>query len=714
MSVEEPDDSAAVMDHEILVAFVDESDEALVEVVAQFVALESDPKNLESIDTIFRAVHTIKGNSAFFGLMKIKRLAHQMEDLMSLMRAGKATADKPIIDELLSGVDLLKHMLERVRDGILELEDAEQPQFDALLNKLEQLCNTKGGTEGPHWPSLLKKVEFIIGETDKQSVLEAAGELRAAILHASEAENAGADVDAGADSADEAVDPAQRLAEILAPEFHDGVMAEALSAEVLECLEQLKAASPADNEVRIALFDQAIQDYRSMTAEVGFVPMLREVLVEKLDEIRKLEGEQSPPAEAEGQPDERRQTARRAGDADPRGRSMRVDEAKIDEFLDYVGELIVVREMFNNVGKRLRDVQGQRRMATEFQQAMEAFAELSRDLQESIMAVRKVSVRTMLQKVPRIVRDITSKNGKNVRIEMSGESTAVDKSLVEAIEGPLVHMLRNAVDHGIETPDVREAAGKDAQGTLSLSVEEGPDEVLFVIRDDGAGINAPAVRAKAVKNGIITEAAAKSMSDEQSYQLLFAAGLSTAKQVTDVSGRGVGMDVVRRGVEELGGRIEIESELGAGTTFTIHLPKRVTVQILDGFIVRVADERYVFPLASISESFRPRQSEVQTIANRREFVSRHGRVLPLVRFSDVLRLGSEPATAWESIVVSMEVARQGITGFLVDEVLGVQQVVLRSLEGIDLPESPFSGGAILGDGRVSMVIDVERLSSLMN
>jgi two-component system chemotaxis sensor kinase CheA len=273
--------------------------------------------------------------------------------------------------------------------------------------------------------------------------------------------------------------------------------------------------------------------------------------------------------------------------------------------------------------------------------------------------------------------------------------------------------VRNAVDHGIETPEERVQRGKPAMGHVDVSVTETPDAIICAIADDGGGINVRKLKDKAVQLGVLGERAAAQLREEEAFQLIFAAGLSTAAKVTDVSGRGVGMDVVKRNVTELGGRIEIESELGKGSRFTVHLPKAVTVQILDGFLVQVGNERLVLPLRAINESFRPTRDQLHTVAERGECVSRRGRVFPLVRFNRLLALDAMDREASEAIVVSVQVAGGRAAGLLVDQVLGVQQVVLREVKGIDTRAQVFAGGAVLGDGRVAMVVDVEKLGALV-
>jgi two-component system chemotaxis sensor kinase CheA len=479
---------------------------------------------------------------------------------------------------------------------------------------------------------------------------------------------------------------------------------------------------------------RALEEHDALLAAAGFVPLLRETLLERIQEIRAVlppappRPSLAPPSAARSAPSlpspgapsaappsrSHWPPARASGAPAPDGgRTMRVEESKIDEFLDYVGELIITREMFANVGKRLRALEAHGGLSTEFQRAMGAFSLLSRNLQRSIMEVRKVPVKFALQKVPRLVRDVADSAGKQASVTLVGSDICVDKSLVESFETPLIHMVRNAVDHGLETPDERRRRNKPPTGRVDVVVTESSAEIICAIRDDGAGIDVDALRDRAVRLGLLSERAAAQLSREEAHQLVFAAGLSTASAVTDVSGRGVGMDVVRRNVSERGGRIEVASERGIGSTFTVYLPKTVTVQILDGFLVQVGRERLVLPLRTISESFRPTPDQLHTVAERGECVSRRGRVFPLVRVNRLLALDTADRSPSEAIVVSVEVAAGRPAGLLVDQVLGVQQVVLREIAGIDSESQVFAGGAVLGDGRVAMVVDVEKLGALM-
>jgi two-component system chemotaxis sensor kinase CheA len=717
------------MDPSALAAFLDESEEALQTLDTEVVQLEAEPHDLATLNAILRAVHSIKGNSPFFGLVQVKRLAHRMEDLLALVRQQQVRAGRDAISSLLAGVDLLKAMLRNVRQGRAELDAASEATLDTVLERLSGALHAgRPGADGG-WQSVWRQLDeltLVSASPEPRALLEG---LRSTLLALAPIASVPPPSGPAADDrgSDGVLDELTRLLE---PSF-DEVLPEGTATRVRDLLDG--TLWTLSGEAR-QIATRALEEHDALLAAAGFVPLLRETLLERIQEIRAVlppappRPSLAPPSAARSAPSlpspgapsaappsrSHWPPARASGAPAPDGgRTMRVEESKIDEFLDYVGELIITREMFANVGKRLRALEAHGGLSTEFQRAMGAFSLLSRNLQRSIMEVRKVPVKFALQKVPRLVRDVADSAGKQASVTLVGSDICVDKSLVESFETPLIHMVRNAVDHGLETPDERRRRNKPPAGRVDVVVTESSAEIICAIRDDGAGIDVDALRDRAVRLGLLSERAAAQLSREEAHQLVFAAGLSTASAVTDVSGRGVGMDVVRRNVSERGGRIEVASERGIGSTFTVYLPKTVTVQILDGFLVQVGRERLVLPLRTISESFRPTPDQLHTVAERGECVSRRGRVFPLVRVNRLLALDTADRSPSEAIVVSVEVAAGRPAGLLVDQVLGVQQVVLREIAGIDSESQVFAGGAVLGDGRVAMVVDVEKLGALM-
>ncbi|HSC70798.1 MAG TPA: chemotaxis protein CheA, partial [Candidatus Methylomirabilis sp.] len=321
-----------------------------------------------------------------------------------------------------------------------------------------------------------------------------------------------------------------------------------------------------------------------------------------------------------------------------------------------------------------------------------------------VMAIRMVPIKTVFSRVPRLVRDLAGQFGKQVALEISGEETELDKTVVERIGDPLTHLVRNALDHGIEPPAVRRAQGKPEQGTVRLSASQESGNIVIRLADDGAGLNRERILRKAVQQGLVQEH--EKLTDEQVHQLIFAAGLSTAETITDVSGRGVGMDVVRRNIESLGGSAAIQSRPGQGSTFTIKLP--LTLAILDGLSVQVGDEIYIIPLVNITESLRPKRSQVQTLVNQGEVVDVRGHAIPILRLHRILGVTPRVTDPTESLLVIVENAGERLA-ILVDELLGQHQVVIKSLETNYGKVLGASGATIMGDGRVALILDVPGL-----
>lgn len=387
-----------------------------------------------------------------------------------------------------------------------------------------------------------------------------------------------------------------------------------------------------------------------------------------------------------------------AAEAKGTASSVKVDTQKLDGLIDAVGEMVIAQSLV---------VQNQALRALDNEQLSRNLAELGRitkELQRTAMSLRMVPIRSTFQKMHRVVRDTTAKLGKKVELVTEGEDTELDRSIVEEISDPLIHMVRNSVDHGVEMPDGRVAAGKPEKGTVWLRAFHQGGNIVIEIKDDGKGLDRAAILAKAVEKGIVPPG--ESLSDEEIFKLIFAPGFSTAAKVTELSGRGVGMDVVRRNVEKLRGKIDISSTPGQGTTFSIFLP--LTLAIIDGLLVGVGEHRYIIPTLTISESFRPAAGAVKTVQGRGEMVEVRGRLRPLLRlYND---LGLEPASTdpTQSIVVVVQ-STSDARCILVDRLLGKQEVVIKSLGDSFRANRYVAGAAILGDGRVGLILDSQAL-----
>lgn len=394
----------------------------------------------------------------------------------------------------------------------------------------------------------------------------------------------------------------------------------------------------------------------------------------------------------------KKKTAARAARVE---RTIKVSTTRLDMLVDMVGELVIAQSMV------LQDPAIQCLDGQTLARNIGQVGKITRDLQEAAMSLRMVTVKSTFQKMARLVRDVASKSGKRVALGIAGEETELDRNVVEQISDPLVHMIRNAIDHGIEQPAVRTSVGKDEEGQLSLSAYHQGGSIVIEIRDDGRGLDRDRVFAKAVSKGLISnDATSHAMTDGEVFNMIFLPGFSTAEAVTDLSGRGVGMDVVRRNIEALRGKIEIESTLGSGTVFRLRLP--LTLAIIDGMIVRVGQSRFVVPTLSIEQSFRPNAEDVHHVVDRGECVHVRGAVLPVYRLKEIFDQADGGADLGEGILIVVEVDGHRSCLF-VDEILGQQQVVIKSLGMSRERNVGLSGGAIMTDGRVALIIDVGTL-----
>lgn len=377
---------------------------------------------------------------------------------------------------------------------------------------------------------------------------------------------------------------------------------------------------------------------------------------------------------------------------------VKVDTVKLDTLIDLVGELVIAESMV------VQDPQLQTMASRTLARNLAQLRRITSELQRTAMSLRMVPIRATFQKMHRLVRDLATKQNKQVQLLLSGEDTELDRNIVEALYDPLVHMIRNAVDHGIEPPDVRTAAGKPAHGTIHLRAFHQGGNIVIQIEDDGRGLNKEKLIEKARAKGLLKPD--ETLTDKEAYELIFAPGFSTAEQVTEISGRGVGMDVVRKNIEKLRGKIEIDTRPGQGTTFTIYLP--LTLAIIDGLIVSVGEKRYIIPTLTVRESLRPRPDMIATIQQRGEMINVRGRLTPLVRLHALFGEPSGCTDPTRGIVVVVE-SGPHTSCLLVDQLLGKQEVVIKSL-GAALRENPMlAGGAVLGDGRVGLILNVDAL-----
>ena len=699
-------------DPELLAGFLDESRDLLGGIADQLVALEHNQGQLQLVESIFRAAHSIKGNSAFFGFLKAKHLAHRLENVLDAIRKARLIPDHEVVSLLLRGFDTLTTIFERLRQGGLEIDDLTA--FETLLADASAQEARAGEGSDIDW-SVVRKDITAAEKSLAQLPDDARWSVQILIRHLRRCDPSKGNsvADALAKVVTPSAGPLAELARILTPPL-DGLLAPEASELVRIALEAI--ATAAADEAAKGLASDLLDGYRTFTEAMGFDPLLRDFLRERLDRIPTMPGfalliSTSSPAPQTVIPEVTAPTSASTTEAPAAvAKTMRVSEERIDTFLHYVGELLVVGDQFSHLHSQTRQLSAVggssvQRLSHDLRRANESFAELSNKLQKAIMAIRKVQVRPLLQKIPRIIRETALAKGKEIHVELLGEALEIDKSLIDLLDAPITHMSRNAADHGIEMPDDREKAGKPRMGTVLVTVTETSASIVLSIADDGKGLDLVRIRAKAESLGIVKPGAV--FSERDLINCIFAPGLSTADQVTEISGRGVGMDVVKRAIEDSGGAINITTTAGVGSKFTLTMPKRVTTRIMPGYLVRLGSRLFAIPLERIRETFAFVPDQITTVAGRGRCILRHNEVLPVVSLAEVTGLDGHPHDG-RRILVTIQ-SRDRRVAIEVDGVAGVQKVVVRDIVGLPVPLKLISGGALMGDGTVALVLDAESL-----
>ncbi|MFQ5463364.1 MAG: chemotaxis protein CheA [Phycisphaerae bacterium] len=690
--------------------FIDESLEGLARLARLYVDLEGDPTNVETIGAIFRVAHSIKGSAAFFELMQIKTMSHVVESLLDAARQGRLVATPAIISALLAGTDELVEMFNRAREGHPEIVDQEH--FDRLVARLTAATNGEGANLDAVWAELLETLEACraarsipldVLESGVGQAADLAAQLATALGVGKQVEVPG--------SYDTLPEPGRCLHELLGA-MGDSTPDDDKTAAIGRCIADLKDA--VSSEDALAAVEEARSSFESVRDTIGPDPLLVEIGRSLIETLVKLEVEgpnKKEAAPASDAPDASREPTPAAGSTAKEEaqqvvrKTMRVTEDSVDGFLAFVGELVVISEMYRNF---LGQMLNQTACPDELQRINATLDELSSNLQNSIMDIRRVPMQMILQRAPRIVRDVANAAGKEIKTVVEGESILLDKSIVDTLEAPLIHMVRNSADHGIETPDVREAAGKDRCGFIEIIGAETSHHVTLTVKDDGKGLDYDALAEKAVALGLFGPD--HRPSEAEIIDILFASGVSTAEKVTDVSGRGVGMDVVKRNIESMGGKITVTSEPGAGSEFCIQLPKTVSTQILSGFVVSVGGQRYVVPADKLVECIRPEADQIRTCMGGGNKVIVHGdALLPICAFPSTEKAKRDgdsfdvkPPGAGDMVIVETE--GQSVA-LCVDRLEGFTQVVVKNTGFLNIPG--FQGAAVMGDQSVALILDVD-------
>ncbi len=649
--------------------FFDEADELLADMEQHLLGLDPQEPDSEQLNAIFRAAHSIKGGAGTFGFVVLQETTHILENILDGARRGEMQLSTDIINLFLETKDIMQEQLDAYKAG----QEPDAESFKYICEALRQLAlEAKGETIAP-----AAAAPVAAAPAAAAPAVVAASGLRLKLsdlkpnevaLLLEELGNLGtvSDVQKGETSLEATLDTTIGKDDLVA------VLCFVIEESQINFLDAASAPAVAEPAAPAAPTTMAEADITATPATVT---------------------ELAPAA--------KRETKKAAPAKTSESSSIRVAVEKVDQLINLVGELVITQSMLAQRSGALDPV-----AHGDLLNSMGQLERNARDLQESVMSIRMMPMEYVFSRFPRLVRDLASKLGKEVELTLLGSSTELDKSLIERIIDPLTHLVRNSLDHGIESPDKRVANGKSAVGNLTLSAEHQGGNICIEVIDDGAGLNRERILAKALSSGLPVSDA---MSDEEVGMLIFAPGFSTAEQVTDVSGRGVGMDVVKRNIQEMGGHVEIASKQGKGTTIRILLP--LTLAILDGMSVRVADEVFILPLNAVMESLQPRAEDLKPLAGGECVLEVRGEYLPLVELWNVFDVQGAKTEATQGIVVILQSAGKRYA-LLVDQLIGQHQVVVKNLESNYRKVPGISAATILGDGSVALIVDVSALQSL--
>src|SRR5579864_1078521 len=695
-------------------AFFEESFEAIESMEASLLKLDVAAPDAETINTIFRVAHSIKGGAGMFNFTDIASFTHTLETLLDGVRAGRTRLSTAIMDLLLKSVDVMREMLrgaqrketfdpQRVADLQFDLEVAVANNAAAAPSAAPAPAPAAPAAAEPAMASAPEAVpaapsaaptEWLISVRPLENMLSRGNEPLA--LFAALAEHGELTL-----TADLRELPA--LEAIEAHRCYLSWQVRLTSAVGEERIREAFEWVEGDCDYRITC---AADPCGAVAAATAPQPAAAEAAPEAPPAAPAL-AEPAPAPSATPAPGAETASATRAaarteaasGASGGDATSIRVSTQKIDELINTVGEVVITQSMLAQLGA---DAEGP--SAERLRSGLAQLERNVRELHESVMRVRMLPIGFAFSRLPRLVRDVAQRLGKQIDLKLTGEQTELDKTVLERIGDPLVHLVRNSIDHGIEKPEARIAAGKPAAGTVHLEAFHRGSAIIIEVSDDGQGLDSDRILAKARARGLV--AANEIPSQEAIHELIFLPGFSTAEQTTDLSGRGVGMDVVRRNIKSLGGKIDIRSERGKGSRFTISLP--LTLAIVDGQSVSVGDETYIVPLVSIVESLQAKESGVNRLSMAGEVISFRGAYLPLVRLHDVFGIEPRSRAIHDGLVVVVEGDGQRV-GLFVDDLRGQQQVVIKSLESNYGHVQGVSGATILGDGSVALILDVPGL-----
>ena len=706
--------------------FFEECQELIADMEQHLSDLQSGSGDDETLNAIFRAVHSIKAGAGALNFEQLVGYSHTFEASLDKLRSGEAECNQDVVDVLYQAYDVLVDLVKASEDG-REIPPEDVEEAATLLQEVIGAPHKPIGRvpEGmkPE-PVFDKDTVFDIDFAPSPDVFRSAnepllllrelrtlGELQVHLdisalppLHHLEPEdsyfkwNLTLTTSHSEDEVREVFEFVEDECDlIIKPRGVGGAGGSKPQSAFTPVAGRRKSDQPADSDEEdgFGLFEDAMAAIEE--AANGPRPSISPASNGAFATSKSVSGRVSNGANAAGDADDEQNAQRKVS-------SIRVDLERVDRLVNMVGELVITQAMLMQELQSLEPAQRSRLAA-----GTEILASHTRELQENVMSIRMQPVKSVFSRMPRVVRDLSKQLGKKVNLVMIGEATEVDKTVIEEIADPLTHMIRNSLDHGIESVEERRKAGKPEEGTIKLRAEHRGGRIIIEIEDDGKGIPTDKILAKAIEKGLVRSDA--KLSEDEVVNLIFHPGFSTAEQVTNVSGRGVGMDVVRKNIQSLGGRISVQTETGKGSCFTLALP--LTLAVLDGMIVGVGAQKYVVPVSSIMQSIRPVASDVRTLVGGSQLVRVRGQYIPLIHLGDIFNVEDAVTDPTKAIVVIVDTELGDHIGLVVDELLGQQQVVIKSLEQHYKRVPGAAGATIMGDGSVALILDVESLADVV-
>ena len=695
--------------------FVDETKEHIQVLSDQIMVLEKEPDNSDAIAEIFRSAHSLKGMAGTMGFKRMQRLTHDMENVFSAVREGKMKVNDSLVDTLFRGLDAIQEYL----DLIQETSDEGDNDNEAIINELNQFLNGGGG-EAPAAPAATSApaATASAAATATEESAETNAKAKFHDIKLSEVEE---------HAIKKAFDDNMNVFGATVYIQESCLLKAARAFLVFKALEEIGEiiiSNPSVQEIEDEKFDFDFslifltkETESEVRAAIQNVSEIEDVVIEaideskaeepkKADEPKKEEAPKSaaPAAAATAAAPAAKQDASKAkGKGKPVvSRSVRVDIEKLDSLMNQVSELIIAKNGLVSMSATDKRDSGD---MSAFNEQIEYLGTVTTNLHETVMKVRMVPIESTVQKFPRMIRDLSKKLDKKMELYMTGEDTELDRTVVDEIGDPLMHLLRNSADHGLESNEERVRLGKPEVGSIFLDAYQEGNNVVIEVRDDGAGINVEKVKKKMVERGLVPADQIDTITDKEAIATLFSPSFSTADKVSDVSGRGVGLDVVKTNIESLGGTIECKTERGAGSSFTIRLP--LTLAIVQALMVELGTEKYAIPLGSIQTIEEVTKDDIKYVQSK-EVISLRGTVIPLIRLDTLLDVPEREANNDNIVIVIVRKADK-LAGLVVDGLIGQQEIVIKSIGKYIITPKLISGSTILGDGEVALILDANVL-----